>query len=244
MEARNVPASNGWQWIKQSWNLFRQNPVLWVFLVLSGISGLILLSYIPVVGPMLPVLLFPVLMGGLAAGCQAQDAGKELELGYLIAGLRKNTQWLVALGGLNLVCQMLILQIISLAGGAPFVDLMTNSQETNPEAAAAAMQLAIDSSTRGSLMIGGALTCLLLLAMQFAPVLVMLSDARPFAAMKASLRGCLRNVGAMFIYSIALIPFAFIASMPMFLGWLVLLPVVMISMYAGYKDLFAGAPAA
>ncbi len=41
-----------------------------------------------------------------------------------------------------------------------------------------------------------------------------------------------------------LLPFAYAASLPMMLGWLVLMPVVITSMYATYRDLFPVQPEA
>jgi uncharacterized membrane protein len=56
--------------------------------------------------------------------------------------------------------------------------------------------------------------------------------------MKASLRAFLRNMIPLTVYGLLLLPFAILASLPMMLGWLVLLPVIITSLYAIYRDLF------
>lgn len=234
MEARKVEAANGWLWIKQGYALFRQSAVLWVVLVMIGMAGLVVLASVPVVGDPLATLLFPVLLGGLMMGCRAQESGEELELAHLFAGFRKNAQQLVALGGINLVSQLLILGVMGLTGGATLVSIMMSSQpETDPAAVTAAV-----AGAGVALLIGATLFCVLLLAMEFAPMLVIFGGLQPVAALKASLRACLRNVGALSIYGIAIILLGLVASMPMMLGWLILLPVMVTSMYASYRDLF------
>ena len=79
---------------------------------------------------------------------------------------------------------------------------------------------------------------LLLMAMQFAPMLVLFDKLSPIAALKTSLLACLRNMFPMTMYGAMLIPFAILASVPMWLGWLILLPVLITSIYAAYRDLF------
>ena len=76
------------------------------------------------------------------------------------------------------------------------------------------------------------------MAMQFAPMLVIFGKMAPVPAMKASLRAFLRNMIPLMVYGFLLLPFAILASLPMMLGWLVLLPVIITSLYAIYRDLF------
>ncbi len=79
---------------------------------------------------------------------------------------------------------------------------------------------------------------MLMMALQFAPMLIIFNDMAPVPAMKASLRAFLRNMLPLSLYAVLLLPFAFIASLPLMLGWLVLLPVIITSLYAIYRDLF------
>jgi uncharacterized membrane protein len=78
----------------------------------------------------------------------------------------------------------------------------------------------------------------LIMAIWFAPALVMLGGANPGAALKASFAGCLRNLIPMLIYGAIGIVLAIIASIPFALGWLVLAPVALASIYASYCDIF------
>jgi uncharacterized membrane protein len=56
--------------------------------------------------------------------------------------------------------------------------------------------------------------------------------------MALSLSGCAKNVLPFLIYGIVWIVLAFIATLPLMLGWLVLAPVTFASVYTGYRDIY------
>jgi uncharacterized membrane protein len=167
-------------------------------------------------------------------GCHALAQGEELELAHLFAGFQKHAQQLVTLGGINLVCQLLILGVMMVTGGAALVSLLMSGKPVEDPSILA--QAAVGAGV--AIMLGALLFSVLLMALQFAPMLVIFSDMRPVPALKASLRAFLRNILPLTVYGLALIPFAILASMLMMLGWLVLLPIIITSLYAIYLDLF------
>jgi uncharacterized membrane protein len=57
-------------------------------------------------------------------------------------------------------------------------------------------------------------------------------------AMKASFVGCLKNVLPFLFYGVIALVASAIASVPLLLGWLVLGPVLFISVYTGYRDIY------
>jgi uncharacterized membrane protein len=83
-----------------------------------------------------------------------------------------------------------------------------------------------------------ALVVPLLMAIWFAPALVMLHDLKPVDALKASFTGCLKNIPAFLIYGIVGLVLAIVATIPLVLGWLILGPVAIASAYTGYRDIF------
>lgn len=234
MEAHKVNIANGWLWIKQGYWLFKKSPVLWVVLLTISLVGMIGIAAIPVVGDPLATLLFPLLLAGLMLGCRALEQDEELELAHLFAGFQHNTQQLIALGGLNLVCQLLIFGVMMLTGGATLVGILMSGQQVDDPA----VLMEAVAGAGIALLIGVTLFFVLLMAMQFAPMLVIFDRLSPLAAMRTSLRACLRNVLPLTMYGAMLLPFAILASVPMMLGWLILLPVLITSMYASYRDLF------
>jgi hypothetical protein len=233
MEARKVESGHGWMWIKHGFELFRKSPVLWVVLVIIAALALITIASIPVVGDPLATLLMPVVLAGFMLGCHALQQGEELELVHLFAGFRQHTQQLVTLGGINLVSQLLILGVMMLTGGASLVSVLMNG---NPNDQTAVMQAAAGAGL--AVIVGMTLYCVLVMAMQFAPALVLFNNAAPIEALKSSLRACLLNILPLSVYGAIMLIFAFAASLPMMLGWVVLLPLIVASTYTAYQDLF------
>jgi hypothetical protein len=238
MEARKVSPINGWLWIKQGYFLFRKSPLLWASLTAIGIIGLLGLASVPVVGDPLATLLFPVLLAGYMVGCHSLAQGEELELAHLFAGFRERAPQLVTLGGINLVAQLLILGVMKLTGAGALVDLLTSGKQVDDPA----MLVQAMEGAGMALLLGMTLFSLLMMAMQFAPMLVLFRKVQPVPAMKASLRAFLRNILPITVYGVMLLPFAILASLPMMLGWLVLMPIVIASMYATYSDVFPALP--
>ncbi|HUL40459.1 MAG TPA: BPSS1780 family membrane protein [Burkholderiales bacterium] len=235
MEPRQVAVGQGWQWIVQGFDLFKRSPIIWVVLIIILFLIAFALHYIPILGPLIFYILSPVFLGGLMIGCQAQQRGEELEIAHLFAGFTKNTNSLIALGGVYLVGQIIILGVMFLLGGGALFNLMTGNK---PDIAAMSATL---SGTMLAMLVGLALYVPLAMALWFAPALAVLNDMPPFAALKSSFDACMKNVVPFLIYGIALFILSIIASIPLLLGFLILVPVTLASMYASFRDIYAGA---
>ncbi|HXZ96557.1 MAG TPA: BPSS1780 family membrane protein [Burkholderiales bacterium] len=235
MEPRQVAAGQGWQWIVQGFELFKKSPVIWVVLNIILILIAIALHFIPLLGPLVLYILWPVFIGGLMIGCQAQQNGEELEIAHLFAGFRKSTNSLIAMGGIYLVGQIIILGVMFVLGGGAMFSIMKSGQ---PDIAA---MTAAMSGAMLALLVGLALFVPLAMALWFAPALAVFNDMQPVPALKSSFDACLKNVIPFLIYGIALCVLSLIASIPLLLGWLVLFPVIFTSIYASYRDIYANA---
>lgn len=234
MEARKVEPMNGWLWIKEGWALFKKSPVLWVALTVVMVIGLVAIASIPVVGDPLATLLAPALLAGFMLGCRALQQGEQLELAHLFAGFKERSHQLIALGGLNFAAQLLIAGVVKLTGGGPLLELLKSSaQPDDPMAFAQAI-----SDAGLSIVIGSALYAVLVMAMQFAPALVLFNNAPPLKALKSSLQACLHNILPLSVYGAVMLALGLVATILFMVGWLVLLPVIITATYAAYRDLF------
>jgi len=162
------------------------------------------------------------------------DQDEELELVHLFSAFKQHTSQLVTLGGISLVSQYLILGLMMLVGGATLVNvLMSGQPDTDPN-----VMMQTLAGAGFAVLLGVVLFSLLMMAMQFAPMLVYFRNVPPLQAMKLSFRAFLHNVGPMLVYGVTFMFLAILASLPMMLGWLVLLPLVFTSLYASYNEIF------
>lgn len=234
MEPQRLQAIQGWQWIKQGYALFMKAPLLWIVILLICFIAVAGLSAVPVVGEPLVSLLLPVVLAGLMVGCRVLKHGDELELAHLFSGFQQRTTQLVTLGGIALVGQFLIFGVMMMLGGATLVSILTSGQPVqDPETIRQAI-----TGAGLAILLGITLFSVLLMAMQFAPMLVYFNNIAPIDAMKLSLRAFLANIGPMLVYGATFMFLAILATIPMMLGWLVLMPVVFTSLYICYCDIF------
>jgi uncharacterized membrane protein len=76
------------------------------------------------------------------------------------------------------------------------------------------------------------------MAFWFAPALVVFHDVSPVDAVKASFAANLKNLMAFLLYGVVYLVAAIVASIPFGLGWLLLVPLSLLTVYASYKDVF------
>ena len=234
MEPQRLAAGQGLKWIKQGYALFMKAPLLWIVLLLICIIAVAGLSAVPVVGEPLASLLLPAVLVGLMVGCRALEQGEELELAHLFSGFQQRTTQLVTLGGIALVGQFLIFGVMIMVGGATLVSILMSGQPPqDPEIIKQAI-----SGAAIAVLLGVTLFTVLVMAMQFAPMLVFFNNIAPVAAMRLSFRAFVYNIGPMTVYGLIIILLAMLATIPMMLGWLVLMPVMFTSVYAAYCDIF------
>jgi uncharacterized membrane protein len=238
-EPRTVPASRGATWWGEAWRLFTPAVGVWLLILIILIVLHVVASVIPIVGSLGMQILNPVFVGGLMLGCRALDRGNPLTIGHLFAGFSQRTGPLVMVGllytGAALVLVLLVFGVMVALFGVAIFGMLTGSVDP------AQTGIALDSAVVAVLL--GVLFLLLLLlplvmAVWFAPALVMLGGLSPGAAMAASFRGCLRNFLPFLLYFVVFVGLAIVASIPFGLGWLVLLPVTTATIYTSYCDIF------
>ncbi len=234
MQALKVNADRGWAWIKHGATLFMKAPLLWGALLITLLVAALALSSIPFVGEAAVSVLTPVIMAGLMVGCRALDQSEELELAHLFSGFTRGTAALVTLGGISLLSQFGIFAVMTALGGGDLVNLMMSHE---PISDPSVLVQAADGASL-AILVGMALFCLLMMALQYAPMLAYFRGVPPIAAMRLSFSAFIRNFGAMSVYGLIFFSLAIFASLPMMLGWLVLLPVMFTSLYSSYAEIF------
>jgi len=187
----------------------------------------------------LAVLLMPVLMGGYARVCKALEYSEKVEPVYIFAGFTSRTSALFSLGSL-LLLGMFVISVISAAmGGNELGTLLENFQSDHDAMALLNAMLAPESGLRLTILMSFALFFILMLAMQFSPMLVFFDSIAPFDALRVSLRASLRNFLPFTVYSLIMQGITFVMSLvPFDLGLIFLLPLMLSSVYVAYRDIF------
>lgn len=239
MQARQVAAGQGWQWLVGGFGLFRKNPLIWLALIAVYFLIALALSIIPIVGQLLFQILAPVFAAGFMLGCRALEQGEELEIAHLFAGFRAHTVQLVTVGGLYLTGVLLFSGMIMLLGGGTMLKIPSPEELQGMDEAAVA---AMGKGMLLALLTALALVMPLLMAYWFAPALVALDGLTAVEAMKLSFVACLRNMLPFLVYGTLALVLLVLASIPFGLGLLVMIPVMLASQYASYRDIFADRP--
>jgi hypothetical protein len=231
-EGHPVPAGHGWTWIAGGWRLFKRQPGIWVAIAVIAIVISIAFYLMRAFGMILGILLTPVFTAGAVIGAKALDEGRELEIAHLFAGFTNRFGALIAVGAIYLVVWLAIVVVSALVTGVS-VWVMLGA---GPDLASAAMSEMIWILLAWLIALG--LMVPLFMAVWFAPPLAVFNELGAFDALKASFLGCLRNIVPFLIYGLIVFGFAILASIPLFLGWLVLAPVIAASIYTSYRDVY------
>jgi len=251
---RGVAAGRGWRWIVEGWALFKVQPLMWMLVVLVLFLVLTVLNFIPVLGPIANSVLWPVFNAGLMIGCQAIVQGDRLGPGHVFAGFRERLGTLAGVGAVTLGVSVAIVLVVALAMGVGMGTLFGAVQPQGPEAMMTGVLVGL---------IVMALMLPLFMAIWFASPLVVFHERGVLEAMKESFQGCLRNVVPFLVYGLvggvfaALAGVSFVAgvtsmtqegmgsaagialiALPVLLGWLVIGPVFLASIYASYRDIY------
>lgn len=224
-EGRKVPIGSCFNWLGTGWRFFKEAPGVWIGIALIFLIIQIVIGVIPFVN-LLGGFILPILVGGIILGCKAMDDGEPLSINHLFAGFSGYAGRLFLIGLLDMVY---IFVVVMLAG------ILT----------AIIIPIFGKASTIAMVLMGvlGIVVFLLIIFPMFlfaciAPALVVLQDQTPVQAMVTSYKVAFANILPLFIYMIVLLVLSVIATIPILLGLLVLVPVFFGSIYAAYCDIF------
>jgi len=247
MQARRLPAARGWGWIVEGFRLYRRNPPLLTSLTLAYLLLVVVTNLIPQVGPFVSPLLLPLLTVMVANGCRALDQGG-FRPDMLTAGLSAHRLALVKLGGLQLLAALAVLAVFALwqGGDVAATEVNTLDEEAALYAMAHLLVLALPVA----------------LAFWFAPLLVAWDGVPALKSLFFSIVAARRNWRAFLVYAlgvvvvgvilpgvvmlvVGLISKSLLAVLAIVLRMLmlfILAPILMISVYLSYRDVFGQAP--
>lgn len=225
-----VPAGSGARWLVTAFDLFRRAPAAWLGMCAGWLFITFGLIIIPFLGGVIANFLQPVFFASFAIAAVRQSAGEPISIRDLFGGFKRNLKSLVNLGALLLIAEIAIFALMALLGlpMAPGGDegfTMTEYVE----------------SLRGKewiLAFGFLLTVVIKGGLWFAPPLIAFHDLSTSHAIRWSVYAALSNLGAMMSYGLVLLVLFIAGMIPWALGLVVVVPMMAISTYVGYREVF------
>ena len=166
----------------EGFRIFRKQPLTWITLVMVLVVIWLASLIMPLIGPLAINLVSPVFFAGLMLACRTTDEDGEPEFSQLFAAFKTHASPLITVGGIYLVGNIVAVGIVfGVAGGAALPALLGKAG-TDIETLRAAL--------RGLLLgmaVGMAVFIPILMAVWFAPPLIVFHNMPPVEAMKLSL---------------------------------------------------------
>lgn len=248
---RVVPALQGWEWLRQSWQMFAEQPVQWLGLVLAACGLFVFLLLTP--GPHFFLLLMalPVVLGFLVAAAHGQNLDETPHPPQLLLLAGKSWKALLLFGLFSLLVVLFLGTLFFLLAGLGLFG--------RGETAAGLYLRQGEPLVLAGLALLAGLTCIPALSgYLFTIPLVVLADCRPLHAYRLGVYGCVRNWKAVLVVLLVctlvlLLSAALLGSARLLLPWpwlsLLLvglaLPAAVLGLllaYNAFRDIFAGMP--
>lgn len=196
-----VRATRGWLWLVSAHALFARSRVYWLQLILGYWMITVLVTLIPVVGVIAATLLKPVFAVGFLAAAWSIERGEPPRFSRLFDGFRSNLAALIPLGAVYGAGIIAAVMLSSMMDGGALMRLVLLGQ------AAESTSVMSMPGIQSAMVFAALCSIPTLLALWFAPALIVFQDQPPLRALGLSLRASMANAGAIIVYWIAVLFF-------------------------------------
>jgi len=230
VQVTELRPGRGAGWFGEAFRLYRGKPFAWIGLCTGWILITLLLLQVPALGPALEGFLQPVFFASFAIAAFRQLAGEPVLMGDLFAGFRRNVRSLIQLGAIQMIAELavaipfwyFVMPSIPVTEGT--VDLQAYVQSLKGREWAIALGLILLSLVKGAFL--------------FAPQLIAFHDMAATQAIRWSVYAAISNLVPLMVYGASLIGLMFLGAMTWGLGFLVVIPMMVISTFTAYREIF------
>lgn len=239
-------AGSGAGWIGSAWGLFKSSwlEFLVAFVLLFVIRFAV--EQLPIIGFIISALLMPLLVAGFLEIAHRAHNDNEPSIGNLFAAFasdkREQMTKLLQLGALSLLFSVVLVVLLgvalvqSMGGLDALMELLKLGNSLTPQQFLGSFHA---SPALLIWLLGFALLLVLYsCAIWFATPLLWFTDKRLFDAVQLSLAACKRNALPLTVLALLALLLALLALIPFGLGLLVLVPVLMITSYTSFRQIF------
>jgi hypothetical protein len=227
---RSLPPGRGAGWIGDAWRLLRAQPGMWAAALVLLFIAYIVLSMIPLVNFFVQ-LLVPFAYAGIATAADQQRRTGTFELGALLAGFNKQPVSMLAVSGVTLLAGIIFLAVLFIFIGTAVFGATMGGGQPDPS-------VFLSSRFWLAILVGIALMVPVGFATYLAPQLIVLHDQPALTAMKMSLVGCVKNIVPGIVFLLCAMVLIVASMIPLFLGLLISIPIMAITNYTVYRDIF------
>jgi len=181
-------ARQGIEWLKQAGALFRKNPLTWLLLLFTYYLLVALAEFGPWarIGQVVAPVLKPLFTVGFLAAAWTQERGGSPSFEHLFRGFKSNLFALVPLGIVFLAGITLAVFATMLVDGGMLLGMLSGAEKPTQEAL-------LGGRLQFAMLFGAACALPTLLALWFAPALVVFEDAGATRALSTSFRAAVAN---------------------------------------------------
>ncbi|MBL0291247.1 MAG: hypothetical protein IPQ15_11435 [Betaproteobacteria bacterium] len=186
-------ARRGAIWLKEAHAMLTAHRLPWLMLLLLYYLVIGIVDIIPLIGQFGLPLLKPVFAVGFLAAAWNQERGGAPELRLLFQGFRSNLWALLPLGAFMLVGISVAVLATSLVDGGKLLEVLSGKVKLDEAVLAT-------GEVQAAMLFAAVLALPVILALWFAPALVVFQDCSAAEALATSLRAAIANWRAISVY--------------------------------------------
>ena len=228
---RRVSLLQGMRWLGDAWRMFLARPGKWIVTFLLFILLYVVLSWVPFAN-LVNSLLWPFIAAGIVLCADLQRRTGTFAVDTLFQGFRRPAP-LLAIGATVLLSVGVLYVSFAIVTGVEGANQFV--LKANAAASAARMS---PRDIWSALLLYMVLVLPISAATYFAAPLIMFQRVSVGTAIKMSFMGSIKNILPAILFGVCATLFVIVSIIPLGLGLLVSVPVLMITNYTVYRDVF------